>query len=407
MKKIFYGWWIILACSVINLYVGGIVFFGFTAFFDPIRQEFGWSYAQISFAVSLRGMEVGIFSPIAGFLVDRFGTKKIILLGAITVGVGLILLSFTRTLAMFYASFVLLSFGASGCTSVVTQTAVANWFNKKMGIALGIMGSGIGAGGFVVLLVVRLIDLYQWRSTLVILGIGMWVLGIPLSFAIRNRPEDYGLLPDGQTLNLPVQTSETREKTVEIGFKEALKMKSFLILSIAEAIRQLTIHAVFFHVMPYLSSIGVSRSTAGTVAGAVPIIGIAGRFGFGWLSDFVDKRRLLAATFLLIALGVLAFGHAYMGGWLIFLFLIFFPLGQGGAMVVRGAIVREYFGKSSFGKMMGVMMGSGAIGGIIGPTLAGWVFDVYGSYHFIWLLFFGLCCLATVSILRIKKVYKS
>jgi MFS family permease len=320
------------------------------------------------------------------------------------VGFGFILLSYTHTLAMFYASFVLISFGASGCTSVVTMTAVANWFQKKIGIALGIMGSGIGAGGFIVFLIVRLIDLYQWRSTLIILGFGMLVLGIPLSFAIRNRPEDYGFLPDGQILNPPVQTSETRVKNVEIGFKEALKMRAFLILSIAEAIRQLTIHAVIFHVMPYLSSIGVSRATGGMVAGAVPIIGIVGRFGFGWLSDFIDKRRVLAATFLLIALGVLAFGHAYLGGWLIFLFLIFFPLGHGGAMVVRGAIVREYFGKSSFGKMMGVMMGSGAIGGIIGPTLAGWAFDVYGSYHLIWLLLFGLCCLATVSVLRIKKV---
>ena len=405
MKKIYYGWWIILACALINLYVGGIVFFGFTAFFAPIRDEFGWSYAQISFAVSLRGMEVGIFSPIAGFLVDRFGTKKIILWGVITVGFGFILLSVTHTLAMFYASFVLISFGASGCTSVVTQTAVANWFHRKIGLALGLMGSGIGAGGFIVLLIVRLIDLYQWRSTLIILGIGMWVLGIPLSFLIRNRPEEYGFLPDGQISNPAVQTSETRDENVEIGFKEALKMKFFLILCIAEATRQLTVHSVTFHVMPYLSSIGISRSTGGMVAGAVPIIGIVGRFGFGWLSDFIDKRRMMALTFFLIAIGVLALGHAYMGSLLVFLFLVFFPVGQAGSMVLRGAILREYFGKSSFGKMIGVIMGSGAVGGIIGPTLAGGVFDVYGSYHMIWLLLFGLCCFVSVGILRIKKVY--
>ena len=141
------------------------------------------------------------------------------------------------------------------------------------------------------------------------------------------------------------------------------------------------------------------------MAGAVPIIGIVGRFGFGWLSDFIDKRHMMATTFFLLAIGVLAFGYAYMGGWVVFLFLIFFPLGHGGSMVLRGAILREYYGKSSFGKMMGVMMGSGAIGGIIGPTLAGWVFDVYGSYQPVWLLFFGLSCLATVLIFKIKQVY--
>ena len=141
------------------------------------------------------------------------------------------------------------------------------------------------------------------------------------------------------------------------------------------------------------------------MAGAVPIIGIVGRFGFGWLSDFIDKRRMMALTFFLIAIGVLALGHAYMGSLLVFLFLVFFPVGQAGSMVLRGAILREYFGKSSFGKMIGVVMGSGAVGGIIGPTLAGGVFDVYGSYHMIWLLLFGLCCFVSVGILRIKKVY--
>ena len=98
MKKIFYGWWIVLACSLIGLYVGGIIFFGFTAFFEPIREEFGWSYAQISLAISLRGLEMGVFAPVVGFLVDRFGARKLILWGTITLGFGLILLSLTQSL---------------------------------------------------------------------------------------------------------------------------------------------------------------------------------------------------------------------------------------------------------------------------------------------------------------------
>ena len=117
IKKIIYGWWIVLACSFIGLYVGGVVHFGFTAFFEPIREEFGWSYTQISFAASLRGLEMGIFSPVVGFLVDRFGPRKLMLWGIITVGFGLILLSLTHSLAMFYAAFLLIAFGASGCTA--------------------------------------------------------------------------------------------------------------------------------------------------------------------------------------------------------------------------------------------------------------------------------------------------
>ncbi|UCG66297.1 MAG: MFS transporter [Deltaproteobacteria bacterium] len=402
IKKIFYGWWIVLACSLINLYVGGVIFFGFTAFFEPIREEFGWSYTQISFAASLRGLEMGIFAPLVGFLVDRFGPRKLILWGTITVGFGLILLSLTQSLAVFYASFLLLAFGAGGCTIVVTMTAVANWFRRKVGLALGVMGSGIGAGGLMVLLIVGLIDLYQWRTTLIILGLGMWALGIPLSLVIRNRPEHYGYLPDGEVSSPRVQAHEIQDKGLEIGLKEALKMRSFLYLNIVECIRHMTLMALFTHVMPYLGSVGMPRPTAGLVAGAVPLIGIIGRFGFGWLGDVFDKRHVMAVATGFICLGTLAFGYVHVR-WALFPFLLLFPLGHGGSMVVRGSIVREYFGRDSFGKMTGVIMGSGAVGGIIGPTLAGWVFDTVGSYHPIWLVLCGITGLTTVLILRIKQ----
>jgi len=402
IKKIFYGWWIVLASSLINLYVGGIVFFGFTAFFQPIREEFGWSYTQISLAASLRGLENSIFSPLAGFLVDRLGPRRLMLWGAITVGLGLILLSLTQSLAMFYASFMLIGFGAGGCTAVVTMTAVANWFRRKIGLALGVLGSGIGAGGLVVLLIVVLIDLYQWRSTLIILGLGMWALGIPLSLVVRNRPEHYGYRPDGEVSSPSVQSHEIQEKGVEIGLREALKMRSFLYLNMAEVIRVMTLMAVFTHVMPYLTSVGIPRATAGLVAGSIPLIGIIGRFGLGWLGDVFDKRYVMAVAIGLISLGLLAFSYMHVR-WAIVPFLLLFPIGHGGSMVVRGSILREYFGRDSFGKMIGVIMGSAAVGGIIGPILAGWVFDTVGSYQPIWLVLCGLTGLTTVLIVRIKK----
>ena len=349
MKRIFYGGWIALACSLIGLYVGGIIFFGFTAFFEPIREEFGWSYTQISFAASLRGLEMGIFAPFVGFLADRFGPRKLIFWGTITVGFGLLLLSLTQSLAMFYGSFLLVAFGAGGCTSVVMMTAVANWFHRKVGTSLGVMGSGIGAGGLVVLLIVRLIELYQWRTTLIILGLGMWALGIPLSLVIRNRPEQYGYLPDGEVSSSTVQAHEIQDKGVEIGLKEALEMRAFLYLNIAEALRLMTLMAVFTHVMPYLSSVGMPRSTAGLVAGTIPLIGIIGRFGLGWLGDIFDKRHVMAAALSLISLGMLAFGYMHVR-WVILPFLLFFPLGHGGSMVLRGSILREYFGRDAFGK---------------------------------------------------------
>ncbi len=401
IKKIFYGWWIVLACFFIGLYVGGVVFYGFTAFFEPIREEFGWSYTQISFAASLRGLEMGFIAPLVGFLVDRFGSRKLILYGTITVGLGLISLSRTQSLAMFYGSFLLVAFGAGGCTVVVTMSAVANWFHKKVGIALGVMASGVGASGFFVPLIVWLIDVYGWRTTLIILGLGMWVLGIPLSFVIRDRPEQYGYLPDGESSVEPIPKPEIQGRRVEIGLKEALKNRTFLYLCTTEAIRMIAVAAVIIHVMPYLGSVGVPRATAGIVAGAIPLFSIIGRFGLGWLGDVFDKKYVMVWALFLMGLGMLAFCYVQVTG-VVFLFLLLFAPGYGGAMVIRGAILREYFGRDSFGKMIGILMGFGSIGGIIGPTLAGWAFDTLGSYNIIWLVFCGIIGLAIWLMLRIR-----
>jgi MFS family permease len=402
VRRIFYGWWIVLACALIGLYVAGIIFIGFTAFIESIREEFGWSYTQISLAASLRGLEMGIFAPLVGFLTDRFGPRKLIFYGTITVGFGLILLSLTQSLAMFYVSFLLLAFGAGGCTSVVTMTAVANWFHKRVGIALGVMSSGFGVGGLMIPFIVMLIDLYQWRTTLIIFGVGMWSLGIPLSFIIRNRPEQYGLFPDGEVSRDQTPNPQSRRKEMQMSLKEALKTRPLLYLNIAEAIRMMAIMAVITHVMPYLSSVGMPRSTAGLVAGSIPLFSIIGRFGFGWLGDIFDKRYIMSMVLFLISVGTLAFSYVQIR-LVIFPFLFLFPLGYGGSMVLRGSILREYFGRDSFGKILGILMGSAAIGSIIGPTLAGWIFDTLGSYHVVWLLLSGLIALTIVLILRIKR----
>ena len=344
IKKVFYGWWIVIACFIISLYVNGIVHFGFTAFFEPLIKEFGWSYTQISFAMSLRGLEMSIFAPVIGFLVDRFGSRKLIFCGTITAGFGLLLLSVTQSLAMFYASFLLLSFGAGGCTGVVFMTAIAKWFDKNMGKALGVVACGVGAGGLIVPLVVHLIDLYQWRTTLVIFGVGMWILGIPLSFVIRDKPEQYGYLPDGESPHDPKPHLKDKARGSEIGLREALKQRAFFYLKIVELIRHMIISAVILHVMPYLSSMGIPRSTAGMVAAALPLVSIFGRFGFGWFGDVFDKRYMMVWHFVLLVWGCWLSVMCSRDGLFLSSFYLFLQ-GWGGSMVLTRTILREYFGR--------------------------------------------------------------
>ena len=269
-KKIYYGWWIVFACFCIGFYVSGITFYGFTALFEPFRKEFGWSYTQISLAASLRGMEMGIFAPLMGFLVDRWGSRKILLVGITTVGLGIVMLSFTRSLWMFYGAFLLIGFGAGGSTSVVTMSAVAHWFDKNVGKALGLMSAGFGAGGLMVPVIVWLIDVLQWQGALIVLGVGGWVLGIPLSLVIRSKPEQYGYLSDGRQVGDSTAGDERKVEAVEVSFREILKNRSFLLLNLIEGIRMMTVATVAIHVMPYLGSIGISRARAGLVAAAMP-----------------------------------------------------------------------------------------------------------------------------------------
>ena len=200
----------------------------------------------------------------------------------------------------------------------------------------------------------------------------------------------------------PNEDHEVRNPSPKIDLKDALKSRTFLFLNVAEAVRLMTIVSVATHVMPYLGSLGIPRSLCGFVAAAIPLCSIIGRFGFGWLGDIFDKRHVLAMTFFFMGTGVLVFCYVKTL-WIIVPFLLLFPPGFGGSMVLRGAILREYFGKDVFGKLLGITMGSASIGGIVGPTFAGWVFDRLGSYKPVWIIFCAVSILAIWLILRIQK----
>ena len=398
MKNIFYGWWIVFACFVIAFYISGAVTIGFTAFFEPIVKEFGWSYTQVSFAASLRGLELGIFSPLMGFLVDRFGARSLLFSGTVAIGTGFILLSQTHSLSMFYGAFVLVGLGTSACTGTVLTPAVANWFRKDLGKALGIMASGFGLGGLLIPVINWLIHLYQWRTTFVILAFIIWLLGIPLSFVIRQTPEQYGYLPDGETPEEARTTRKSIDKNV--GFKSAIRTRVFWYISLAEAIRLMALTAVITHVMPYLVSIGMSRSGAALVTTSIPLASIFGRLVFGWLGDNYNKWRVLAAVYFFTGIGLVFFAYA-QSFWTVFFFLIFYPL-TWGAGPVRGAIMRESFGRASLGTIFGIMAGVGTLARIVGPSLAGLIYDKLGYYQPIWLLFAGTLTIPIILALTFK-----
>ncbi|MBU2535572.1 MAG: MFS transporter [Chloroflexi bacterium] len=406
--RIFYGWWIVGAAFLIAMYCGGVVFYGFTAIFEPIANDMGWSYAQISLAASLRGLELGLLAPLTGILTDRLGPRRLIFAGAIITALGLFLLSRTTSLATFYGAFALIAIGMSATTLTVLMTAVASWFRLKVGIACGIAMSGFGFSGLLVPLIVKLIDIFDWRMTISILAAGVLAIVLPLSFVFRHRPEQYGYQPDGlEEASSPLSNTSTATQSPKSNFRvtQVLRSVTFWRIAMTFMVHVILISSVITHIMPYLSSIGMDRTRAGFVAMILPILSVGGRLGFGWLADRSDRRRVASIAFGLITIGLFCFGSAPSAGlWLLVPFLFLFGVGYGGSTGIRPSLVVEYFGRANFGSIFGFIVGINALGGIVGPFLAGWVFDTWGSYQGVWLASSGLAVAAVLLIYNVSPV---
>ncbi|MFC2007632.1 MFS transporter [Chloroflexota bacterium] len=390
-SKIFYGWWVVGSSLVITLFSAGTIYFGFTAVIEPIAEEFGWSYAQISFAASLRGLEMGLLAPLVGLLVDRWGPRRLVFGGGILISLGLFVLSRVSSLAMFYGAFALISVGMSATTGTVLVTAVVNWFRKQASIATGIVVSGLGLSGLLVPLITVLVDKFQWRTAMDIVGLGILVVVLPLSLLLRHKPEQYGYLPDGDSSDIVNgnKLQDTAEKTeTSITAKQALRSRAFWHIAFAAMCHAFVLGALVTHIMPYLSSINIDRSTSSLVALLLPVTSISGRLGIGWLGDRMDGRWVYAMGFVLMTIGMLFCSYLPgVGMWMLVPFVIVFSFGWGGNVTMRMSLSMRYFGRASYGTILGSSSVVMMIGHMAGTPLAGWIYDTWGSYQGAWLGF--------------------
>jgi MFS family permease len=406
--RIFYGWWIVAAMVVVSTYMGGVIFFGFTAFIGPIEAEFtNWSRFVTTSSVSLRGMESGLLAPFAGRLVDKYGPRRLIFIGSIIVAFSLVMLSQMNSLWMFYLSFAVLSLGMSTCTLTVPMSAVTNWFHKKLGIASAFAIIGFGLSGVLVPVIERLINTYDWRNTFLILAVGVVVVITPLSLVFRHKPQPYGYLPDGeQESSGPRLTEAVKETPPEKTWKvrELLKNGVFWRITVAYICLMMLLSGVITNVMPYLESVGRERSAASFVTMSIALATIGGRLGFGWLADRRERKTIVAAGFVAMLIGfVLYLNVSDRAFWLIIPFIILYSMGHGGNNALRPPLIVSYFGRANFGTVMGLMMGFCSIGSVLGAPLAGLVWDLMGSYRLAWYVAMGIAVIGMISIWSLPK----
>ena len=389
--KIFYGWWIVFTSALLSFFSGGTFLYGFTTFFNPIRNAFGWTAAVTSIAFVLQRLETGIMGPIAGILVDRLGPRKLMIFGWTMIGFGYLTMSRVQSLWSFYATFMIIATGSSFGVYLVVNTTIAQWFTRLRSRALTVVFIGYGACGVIAPFLAMSINRYGWRNSLVIVGVIMWIIGIPLSLVMRHKPHQYGLLPDGDKKEAARDSGNFDTPPlsvlppVEFTAREALKTRSFWVLSVAGFFQSIIFGTVMVHVVPYLESVSFPSTAAALVVTGITLLSLIGRIGFGLLGDFFPKRYLIALAVFMQAVGVFIFAFIeFDRSWLLLLFLLIFAPGYGGPMPLRPGLQADYFGTKSYGTIMGLMSAVGMPAGLASPVLAGWVFDVTGSYRLAW-----------------------
>lgn len=392
--KVFYGWWIVLVMSILSVYGTGVFYYGFSTFVKPVVEEFAWSMAVVAGAFSIYRLEAGIASPIVGYLLDRIGPQKLVFTGGLVMGGGFIYLSCVNTVFSFYTAIISISIGWSAFAGIaVGNPLVGKWFVKKRGSAIGIYGVARGISGLLVPVVAYLIVHYGWRSTLLILGPMTWLVVLPLSFFLRHSPEQYGLLPDGELSGQDsynayrkVKTAKAAEKEVDFSLRKAMGTSAFWIITLCLFTHQITQSAIFVHLIPYLIDMGIEPTSASSILMFIALTSIIGRYGSGWLSDRFNKKWLLAILFIIQPIGIffLIQMHSLLD---VIPFVIFYSTAYGGTTVVKAIIVGDYYGRKNYGTIFGIIQGISTFGSIAGPLIAGFVYDINGSYQLAFLAF--------------------
>ncbi|MCR4394079.1 MAG: MFS transporter [Dehalococcoidales bacterium] len=394
--RIFYGWYIVFASLLLTMYYSAIFTYGWTSFVTPILATFGWSMTQLSLASTLRGLESGVFNPLFGMAVDRWSPRKLMLFGVIVTAAGIFLISRTTSLIIYYLGFLVMGAGSSLVTSMVPTATIARWFRRDVGKANGLFYVGTGIGGVLVFLITTMIDRYGWQTVLFYGSIGFLLIGIPLSFVFRRRPEDCGLVPDGkiERNNRSQQTKSAGDTAISV--RQVLRMRVFWYLSIVILFQSAVLGIVTLYAMPYLENIGFSRANASLVVTVFTIISVCARMPVGMLADIFQKKYVIALAIALLGTGLFLFWVITAGSpfWLIVLFAACYGIGISGIMPLRMPFMVEYFGSRKIGTIFGLTSIFSTLAGVTAVPLAGLYFDHYHTYKPIWLF---LVCFAVVA----------
>ncbi|MBI4339040.1 MAG: MFS transporter [Chloroflexi bacterium] len=412
-RGLYYGWWIVASGVLAGLLRNGSFGMGAGAFFLPIAREFNTTRAAVSWAFALIRIEGGVTGPIEGYLIDKFGPRKIMVVGWIVFGLGFIALSRVHSLTQFYVAFVITAVGTSLSGFLPTAATVVNWFSRWRGTAIGIVLAGNSLGGVLVPVVVISIESFGWRATAAGSGMLMMALGVPLSLVMRRRPEDYGMQPDGAPAGGSAAASPWTESqqgptlplaadAPDFTIGQAMRTPAFWLLAAAHSSGLTAWSAVSVHLIPALVDRGFSEAQAATIVGFQALVATVGRLSGGYLGDRYGQKRVLVAAFLFqgAAMVVLAFTTIWLHA---IIFAVLMGIGFGARGPLQTALRSNLFGTRHFAIISGAMEPLIMVASVAAPVLAGLAFDLQHSYRWAFLAIGAVNALGVLFILPIRQ----
>jgi len=398
--KFFYGYVVVLLATLIMVVTWGAVY-SFGVFFKPMITELGWTRAATSGAYSLTFLLSGFLGILAGRLSDRLGPRLVVTVCGVLIVAGYLLMSqvsFIWQIYLFYG--VIIGVGLGG-VYVPSVSTVARWFVKRRGLMTGIVIAGIGAGTMIISPVANwLIANYGWRTSYIIVGITVLALMISAAQFLRRDPAGMGVKPYGGDV---ADQSGLNLETGGFSLRKAIRCKQFWILCLMFPSFEFCVNTIMVHIVPHATDLAISAASAANILAVIGMFSIAGRITMGSTGDRIGNRRAFAicGVMMSVALSWLLFAQEL---WMFYLFAAIFGFAYGGYGPLISLVVADLFGLTSLGVILGVVTFSITIGAAVGPTLAGKIFDVTGSYQTAFLVCIALSIIAITVALPLRPI---
>ena len=369
----------------------GLALYGLPYYYDYMVRDFGWTRTQVTSGNALSKLVVGpLFGFFAGWIVDRFGPRRLMLVGIAMAGVALIGLGNMTTLWMFYFFYLLNALGYVCAGPLPNQVLLTRWFDKSRGKAMGFAYLGIGIGGFLVFQISKvLVPAVGWHKALTILGVLIIVIASPLVFFIKESPN-------------PVASS-VKAATPTTPMTWAFKSPLFYLLAIGSMCSIGAVGGANQHLKLFMTlDLRFTDGQAANVASLVLISSLIGRLLMGWLADHLPKKYVMMIIYLLVAGGISLLFFAKTPG-VIYLFAIVFGIGLGGDYMIIPLMAAELFGVKIMGRLMGIVLTADGVAEALAPLLVARLRDKTSSYVIGFTVLVGLALIGSVAVALLPR----